>query len=386
MLPRACDTRVPARAYRRRCGRRALTCVADRGGAARTGVRGDDREDRRSRRPRTAGASGAPGRAPSRADQGMDLPVLLCLLGTQSRNGPRPIGTLAGSGGLPSGGLPGALDATCGWEAPLAPHPMCPSRSARAGLRAAGRRSPDDHRVGPGTGRACALTRGQKASPRPTGQRGRRSGSRRSVHLVGLAGLAPLHHPRAPGPCRPGGPTRAVAAEAAAAEQATATAQQASSRGAPLPPRPRGPSASRSRCPQSVGRCWSLWRRAHQAVAVRGHAVKRAQRLRPREAMRPPARPQARPPVDPCTRSTAPATVAPASVHRPLTETEWQRMLPLLPAQRPPLGRPRHDHRTVVTGILSVLGSGASWREMPREYGTWETASRRYHLWQDEGR
>jgi transposase len=40
----------------------------------------------------------------------------------------------------------------------------------------------------------------------------------------------------------------------------------------------------------------------------------------------------------------------------------------------------------VLNGILSVLRSGASWREMPREYGKWETAYRRYRLWQDEGR
>jgi transposase len=73
-------------------------------------------------------------------------------------------------------------------------------------------------------------------------------------------------------------------------------------------------------------------------------------------------------------------------VHRPLTDAEWQRIVPLLPPQRPPIGRPRHDHRTVLTSILSVLCSGASWREMPREYGKWETAYKRYRLWQDEGR
>jgi hypothetical protein len=96
--------------------------------------------------------------------------------------------------------------------------------------------------------------------------------------------------------------------------------------------------------------------------------------------------PQVRHRADPRPKSAAPATVTPAMVHRPLTDAEWQRILPLLPPQRPPIGRPRHDHRTVLTGILSVFCSGASWREMPREYGKWETAYRRYRLWQDEGR
>jgi transposase len=73
-------------------------------------------------------------------------------------------------------------------------------------------------------------------------------------------------------------------------------------------------------------------------------------------------------------------------VGRPLTDAEWQRIVPLLPSQRPPIGRPRHDHRTVLNGILSVLRSGASWREMPHEYGKRETAYKRYRLWCDEGR
>jgi transposase len=78
--------------------------------------------------------------------------------------------------------------------------------------------------------------------------------------------------------------------------------------------------------------------------------------------------------------------VAPVEVGRPLTDVEWHRIFSLLPPQRPPVGRPRHDHRTVLNGILAVLCSGTSWREMPQEYGKWETAYRRYRLWQDEGR
>jgi transposase len=35
----------------------------------------------------------------------------------------------------------------------------------------------------------------------------------------------------------------------------------------------------------------------------------------------------------------------------------------------------------VLAGILWVVRSGASWRAMPQEYGTWETADQRYRLW-----
>lgn len=111
---------------------------------------------------------------------------------------------------------------------------------------------------------------------------------------------------------------------------------------------------------------WSYWRRAHQAVAARCHAlcqVHRREQPAPGQALLPPRR-----------------------LHASLTEREWQRVQPVLPPQRPRTGRPRHDHRTVLNGILSVVGTERSWREMPVEDGKWETAYKRYRLWCDEGR
>jgi hypothetical protein len=104
---------------------------------------------------------------------------------------------------------------------------------------------------------------------------------------------------------------------------------------------------------------WSRWRRTHQAVAARCHAARRAHR----GAFSPAAR------------------AAPAAAAAGLTDAEWRQVQPLLPPQQPTTGRPRHDHRTVLAGILWVVCSGASWRAMPKEYGTWETAYQRYRLW-----
>jgi hypothetical protein len=110
---------------------------------------------------------------------------------------------------------------------------------------------------------------------------------------------------------------------------------------------------------------WSRWRRRHQAVAGRCHAARRALR----RATVPPA------------RAAPPSAVAEAG----LTDAEWRRVAPVLPPQKPAKGRPRHDHRTVLGGILWVVRSGASWRAMPTEYGQWETAYKRYRLWCDTG-
>ncbi len=106
---------------------------------------------------------------------------------------------------------------------------------------------------------------------------------------------------------------------------------------------------------------WSRWRRSHQAVAARCYAARRALS----QATSPPAR--AAPPA--------------RAVEAELTASEWHRVASMLPAQKPTTGRPRHDHRTVLAGILWVVRSGASWRAMPPEYGKWETAYKRYRLW-----
>ena len=68
-----------------------------------------------------------------------------------------------------------------------------------------------------------------------------------------------------------------------------------------------------------------------------------------------------------------------------LTDAEWDRVRPLLPPQKPPVGRPRHDHRTVLGGILWVLRTAAPWREMPVRFGRWDTAYARYRLWRKQG-
>lgn len=117
---------------------------------------------------------------------------------------------------------------------------------------------------------------------------------------------------------------------------------------------------------------WSLWRRAHQAVAKRCHSARRALE---REGA-PPSRYNAK-------RATS---GAPEPRIVLLTDAGWERVAPLLPPQKPPSGRPRRDHRTVLAGMLWVLGSGSSWRDLPQEeFGPWQTVYGRYRKWLEEG-
>jgi transposase len=56
-----------------------------------------------------------------------------------------------------------------------------------------------------------------------------------------------------------------------------------------------------------------------------------------------------------------------------------------LPPQRPPAGRPNHDHRTIVAGILWVVRTGSPWRALPPRFGPWETVHSRYSRWRKAG-
>jgi transposase len=67
-----------------------------------------------------------------------------------------------------------------------------------------------------------------------------------------------------------------------------------------------------------------------------------------------------------------------------LSDEEWALLAPLLP---PPCGagRPYHDHRTVLNGILFWYHTGIPWRDLPERYGKWQTVYSRLRRWQQRG-
>jgi transposase len=77
-----------------------------------------------------------------------------------------------------------------------------------------------------------------------------------------------------------------------------------------------------------------------------------------------------------------PATVTQqgCQMSRPdLTNTEWNAIRHFLPARktgRP--GRPWAKHRRVINGILWILKTGSPWRDLPEEFGKWQTVYNRF--------
>ena len=73
-------------------------------------------------------------------------------------------------------------------------------------------------------------------------------------------------------------------------------------------------------------------------------------------------------------------------VHRyALTDDQWDVLKEHLPPQRPATGRPAHDHRTILNGVLWILRTGAPWRDLPDRYGNWQTVYRRFRRWREAG-
>lgn len=68
-----------------------------------------------------------------------------------------------------------------------------------------------------------------------------------------------------------------------------------------------------------------------------------------------------------------------------VTDAVWARLAPLLPPQKPRTGKPNHDHRRLVNGILWKLKTGAPWRDVPERYGPWSTVYSRFFRWRRSG-
>jgi transposase len=69
-----------------------------------------------------------------------------------------------------------------------------------------------------------------------------------------------------------------------------------------------------------------------------------------------------------------------------LTDEQWQRLEPLLPPEKPAIGRPSISHRKFLNALIWLVRTGAPWRDLPSNYGPWQTISTRFYRWRADGK
>lgn len=68
-----------------------------------------------------------------------------------------------------------------------------------------------------------------------------------------------------------------------------------------------------------------------------------------------------------------------------LRDDQWDKIKELLPGKKSDPGCTAKNNRRFVDGILWIARTGAHWRELPKEFGKWNTVFQRYNRWSKTG-
>ena len=68
-----------------------------------------------------------------------------------------------------------------------------------------------------------------------------------------------------------------------------------------------------------------------------------------------------------------------------LSDTQWERIAPLLPGKAGDPGRSGRDNRLFVEAVLWLVRAGAPWRDLPLRFGKWGTVWKRFRRWAEKG-
>ena len=72
-------------------------------------------------------------------------------------------------------------------------------------------------------------------------------------------------------------------------------------------------------------------------------------------------------------------------IRRELTDAQWLRIKPLIPGKEGDKGRHGEDNRLFVDGVLWLVRAGAPWRDLPGEFGHWNSVFQRFRRWAKKG-
>ena len=72
-------------------------------------------------------------------------------------------------------------------------------------------------------------------------------------------------------------------------------------------------------------------------------------------------------------------------IRRELTDAQWRRIEWLVPGKEGDKGRHGEDNRLFVDAVLWIARAGAPWRDLPQEFGNWNSVFQRFRRWAKKG-
>jgi transposase len=72
-------------------------------------------------------------------------------------------------------------------------------------------------------------------------------------------------------------------------------------------------------------------------------------------------------------------------IRRELTDAQWRRIERLVSGKEGDKGRHGEDNRLFVDAVLWLARAGAPWRDLPEEFGHWNSVFQRFRRWAKKG-
>lgn len=67
------------------------------------------------------------------------------------------------------------------------------------------------------------------------------------------------------------------------------------------------------------------------------------------------------------------------------SDSQWERIAPLLPGKVGDPGRSGSDNRLFLEAVLWLVRTGSPWRDLPETFGAWNSIFRRFRRWAKKG-
>jgi putative transposase len=72
-------------------------------------------------------------------------------------------------------------------------------------------------------------------------------------------------------------------------------------------------------------------------------------------------------------------------IRRELKDAQWARIEQLVPGKEGDKGRHGTDNRLFVDAVLWIARTGSPWRDLPPEFGNWNSQFQRFRRWAKKG-